>query len=90
VFNRLVEAPWSAEQVAALNAYQEAQFHHPYTCPACPADLVATPDGWVCPTGHYKQRWAHATHADGAWVAAMTEMYGQLRPGRSVSEGDTS
>lgn len=64
-----VHAPFTAEQVDALNAYQNAGRMHPFTCPnrgdglhRVTADLgalVATVDGWVCPDCDYTQGWAH-------------------------------
>ena len=63
-------APWSDEQVEALNDYQQAGWMHPFTCGRCrDADtrwpspdqhlLVATNDGWTCPACDYTQDWAH-------------------------------
>lgn len=62
-----VMAPWTPEQVAALNAYQERGEYHPFTCPgehdACDGrrELVAGAGGWVCKCGQYRQNWAHAS-----------------------------
>ena len=59
-------APWSPEQVAALNAAQADDRFHGYTCPGdhtCSGrtrKLLATPEGWVCDCGGYDQGWAHA------------------------------
>lgn len=60
-------APWTPEQVAALNHYQDAGRMHPFTCGATHSDgrspvLTATTDGWRCPnpTCDYQQNWAHA------------------------------
>lgn len=62
-------APWTPEQVAALNARQRDGSYHPFTCGGNRTDanhldgegvLVATPDGWVCPYCDYRQNWAHA------------------------------
>lgn len=56
---------WTDEQVAALNRHQERGDVHPYTCPGdhphCEAQrtLKATPEGWVCACGEYRQTWAH-------------------------------
>jgi hypothetical protein len=55
----MIKAPWTDEQVAALNRWQQAGFVHPFTC-YDGDDLVATRDGWVCPHCNYKQDWAHA------------------------------
>lgn len=62
-------APWTAEQVAALNAMQTDGKFHGYTCPGrldCCQDhqkLFATSHGWVCRCGAYRQAWAHAMAA---------------------------
>ena len=59
------KAPWSQEEVDALNAYQKEGSFHPYTCPGNFPDckdhreLIATEDGWVCACGKYKQDWSH-------------------------------
>lgn len=68
------KAPWTNEQVAALNAYQQAGVMHPFTCPnrsepghVCDPEwgrgdkgvLRATNDGWVCTGCDYTQDWAH-------------------------------
>ena len=54
-------APWTPEQVAALNAWQTGSATHPYTCPNnSSARLVPTADGWVCEGCDYTQSWAHA------------------------------
>jgi hypothetical protein len=61
----MMTAPWSEEQVAALNKYQKDGRMHPFTCPGefeqCKAhrELIATTNGWVCQCGKYKQNWAH-------------------------------
>ncbi len=59
----MIEAPFTDEQVAALNQFQCAGHMHPFTCPGnrdcSDRDLIATTDGWVCPCGAYKQSWAH-------------------------------
>lgn len=61
-------APFTPEQVEALNAYQEKGYFHPFTCPGeedegdapCPSrNLIATEAGWVCSCGRYTQDWAH-------------------------------
>lgn len=63
VLNR-VYAPFTLEQISALNAYQQAGYVHPFTCgttnPDCRADLVATASGWICPMGcGYTQDWCY-------------------------------
>jgi len=57
-----IKAPWTPLQVECLNRFQRAGFWHPFTCGKCSRDLVATPDGWRCPSNgcDYEQDWAHA------------------------------
>lgn len=49
------------EKIAALNAEQRAGRFHPMTCPGNHShcnlvrELVATPDGWLCQCGQYRQ-----------------------------------
>lgn len=63
-----IPAPFTAEQVAALNARQQDGRFHPYTCGSGRRQdehhldgegvLVATEEGWVCPYCDYRQNWA--------------------------------
>ncbi|MFJ3200968.1 hypothetical protein [Streptomyces sp. NPDC086989] len=62
-----ITAPWTSEQVQALNDYQERGDMHPYTCGALHPSgrspvLDATHSGWVCPDPAcgYTQDWAWA------------------------------
>ena len=65
-----IRAPWTPDQVVALNAFQRRREFHPFTCPNrgpwhaeinSPDDvLVATVRGWVCPFCDYTQEWAHS------------------------------
>ena len=58
---------WTDEQVAMLNERQRRSDLHPYTCPGdhlkCTGqrNLIATPQGWVCACGEYRQQWSHET-----------------------------
>jgi hypothetical protein len=52
-----IQAPFTPEQVAALNRFQQNENGHPFTC-ANGRDF-ATPEGWVCPYCDYTQDWAH-------------------------------
>jgi hypothetical protein len=55
-------APWSDEQVAALQRQQRDERFHGYTCGNDHEGdrvLIPTPDGWRCPTCDYRQDWAH-------------------------------
>ncbi len=66
-----MKAPWTPEQVAALNRWQQSDFIHPFTCGNRSREthqtitngdfgvLVATANGWVCPDCDYTQDWAH-------------------------------
>lgn len=58
-----MKAPWTAEQVDALNRFQTAGFMHPFTCPGHEGGgertLVATRNGWICCHCDYTQDWAH-------------------------------
>lgn len=81
-----IEAPWTMEQVAALNRYQTGEGWpwrmHPFTCgqreghPVVGGDagiLVATRLGWLCPYCTYTQRWAHTFMAQPAPVLTDDE-----------------
>lgn len=61
--NDLITAPWSPDQVAALNEFQRLGYVHPFTCGNGCGDLVACADGWTCECG-YAQDWAWASMAD--------------------------
>jgi hypothetical protein len=56
-----IHPPWSAEQIAALNAFQHDGRFHPFTCgnDSRHPVLVATPAGWICEACDYRQAWAH-------------------------------
>lgn len=57
-----IKAPWTDEQVAALNAWQANDRVHPFTCANDHPDnreLVAHNDGWHCRVCDYRQDWAH-------------------------------
>lgn len=70
-----IRVPWTTEQVAQLNRFQRAGIMHPFTCPRVEHDevLVATPDGWVCPTPgcDYTQAWAHDFMANRGWISMV-------------------
>lgn len=62
-------APWTAEQVEALNEFQRLGYMHEFTCPnnhQSDRVLVAHPHGWQCPSCDYVQDWAHDFMADKA------------------------
>lgn len=65
----MVRAPFTDEQVIALQKWQDAGVIHPFTC--CSHDgcerssredhgvLIPTKEGWICPCGKWKQDWCH-------------------------------
>ena len=68
-------APFTPEQVIALNAFQASTLGHPFTCGGNRTDenhldgegkLAATEAGWICPYCDYRQDWAHAPMAEPA------------------------
>lgn len=68
--NPIITAPWTEDQVAALNACQASGLFHPFTCGnhrhQLQQTLIAELDGWHCPdtTCDYTQDWAMATMSD--------------------------
>jgi len=58
-----IRPPWTPDEVATLNAWQHNGEVHPFTCGNDHDGnrvLVATRDGWICPTCDYTQAWAHS------------------------------
>jgi hypothetical protein len=59
------KAPWTTEEVDALNRYQRIGMFHPFTCPNhhemqdVDRALFATRNGWICAHCDYTQDWAH-------------------------------
>lgn len=71
------DAPWSAEQVASLNAYQQNPGTHPFTgerdAGGGETVLVATRAGWVeREGGPVVQTWAHQCMTDWSWRPERT------------------
>jgi hypothetical protein len=63
-------APWTDEQVLALNEYQACGHMEPYVVKDHDGQvvrLVASRHGWVGPSGGVLMIWAHARIADGSW-----------------------
>lgn len=70
-----LDAPFTREQMDALNRWQRCGWVHPFTCvhrndaahhayatahgQGDHGILVATRAGWVCPVCGYEQAWAH-------------------------------
>lgn len=65
----MLQAPFTSEQVASLEGYQNCRRYHPFTCGNCSANLKPTVAGWVCPTKgcNYTQDWCHEHMADNSW-----------------------
>jgi hypothetical protein len=70
-----IYAPWTPEEVAALNEYQDKGVFHPFTCGhgalgqhVSGVFLVATEAGWRCPFQdcEYTQDWAWSMMAEAA------------------------
>lgn len=60
-----IHAPFTREQVAALNDWQRCGWVHAFTCEnrashVGEGELVATLTGWICPQCTYTQDWAHS------------------------------
>jgi hypothetical protein len=77
----MIRAPWTPEQVAALNRFQAEGGMHPFTCGNDHATgalhLVAHEDGWHCwlPDCDYRQDWAHAFMAEpDAWPKPFADL----------------
>lgn len=57
---------WTEEQCRHLNAGQQDETHHPYTCGnnSNHRPLIATKQGWICYDCDYRQFWSHETGDD--------------------------
>lgn len=75
---KVINPPWTVEQVQNLNEYQQSGMFHPYTCgtDTCRADLIAEESGWRCPECGYTQNWCLSFMADGAWRKLKEALYG--------------
>jgi hypothetical protein len=60
----IINTPWDDNTIKVLNKYQQSGWVHPYTCgdENCRDVLIATKDGWTCPSCDYTQSWAHGFH----------------------------
>jgi hypothetical protein len=83
----MIKAPFTPEQVKALNYFQASGVFHPFTC-ANQGDalhnyeqtnLVATWRGWICSYCDYTQDWAHAFMADIRTINSQLELRDILR-----------
>lgn len=89
---RIARAPFTDDQVASLNAHQESEYVHPYTCGAgfCHDrdvigegfPLAADREGLHCIGGFgcdYRQDWVHAWSADWSWRKMERQEQGHRR-----------
>ncbi|WP_394436215.1 hypothetical protein [Streptomyces sp. SGAir0957] len=89
----IIRAPWTPNQVEALNRFQREGDMHPFTCggehtPGSPV-LIAREDGWRCPEPYgepcdYRQDWAHAFMADPARWPLSRRIVGRVGLGLDV------
>jgi hypothetical protein len=79
-------APFTAEEVAALAAWQACGWVHPFTCAQSHGDpsrpLTPRRDGWVCLICGYTQNWCHDFMLNGA----PPDPIGQFRTALAGSE----
>lgn len=65
--DNIIKAPFTDDQVDALNEFQHLGFVHEFTCKNNhPGNnvLIATKDGWICPSCNYTQNWCHSFMLD--------------------------
>lgn len=60
---------FTEDEILSLNEFQQSGSMHPFTCQNCRNELVATKEGWMCPTEKcdYIQNWAHNFMKDWSW-----------------------
>lgn len=82
----MINTPWTDEQVASLNAFQQHGMWHPFTCPNDSSDLIATKNGWKCSKRRctYTQQWAHDFMLNWSWKTDSDKMEKQLKQQRPV------
>lgn len=72
--HKQIKAPFTSKQVKGLNQYQKEGMLHNFTCgnpkhPDYMDDvLIASKEGWSCPSCNYKQDWAWNFMADGSMI----------------------
>lgn len=76
---------FTQDQTDSINAFQACGYWHPFTCgDHCGATLIATVDGFICPTENcgYTQDWAHVFMCDWSWKRsdAMIAYFERKRP----------
>lgn len=75
-----IEAPFTDDQVASINAFQQSGLMHEFTCTTrhqAGSALFATREGMRCPGCDYLQTWVHTYMANGDWkyLAGVREAY---------------
>jgi hypothetical protein len=90
-----VQAPWSDEYVNRLNAHQNDNSRHPYTCGSGnrtdsrhldgEGKLIATKWGWLCPFCDYRQSWAVGRFPEGESPGRMPAADAPRKP--SLTQG---
>ena len=61
--SEILRAPWTPEQIEKLDARQQDETKHPYTC-ACGHSLEPFKSGWYCENQcGYSQDWCHKADA---------------------------
>jgi hypothetical protein len=89
-----IRAPFTPEQVAALNQFQNVRWFHSFTCarrvdhPACSGVLIATTEGWHCPAAScgYTQDWAHGFMANPTFLERGERAYRRLLGGIELED----
>ena len=69
---RTPRPPFSEQQIKSMNDFQASGSFHPFTCgnDSRHRDLIATPEGWICPDCDYTQDWSHDWMTDDGWRRA--------------------
>jgi hypothetical protein len=81
MFNKVV-SPFSQEQIDSLQAFQECEMMHPYTCHECEKILIPSELGLSCSEHGLVQTWALEFTANGHWhthEVQMLEMVEELK-----------
>jgi hypothetical protein len=66
-----VQPPWTPDEVASLNGYQNSSFFEDATCgqDGCKEKLSPTRDGWICPVHQLiEDNWAQFYMLNGDWA----------------------
>jgi len=85
--DNIIKAPFTKDQVKNLNEFQSIGFMHPFTCGNDHSGdnlLVATENGWVCPTCTYTQDWAYTSMTN---VEIVKESFFSTDFGKIYKEG---